>query len=99
MSILCQRPKRALFISTKGKELTDVTLIIEGVNALNGLFSFLRSVVESRTGRWKFSVNARNGLFSFLRCNNWVEYASATDKCQRPKRALFISTGQFFTSL
>ena len=62
------------------------------VNALNGLFSFLRSVVESRTGRWKFSVNALNGLFSFLRCNNWVEYASATEKCQRPKRALFIST-------
>ena len=36
---VCQRPKRAFFISTMGQE--SIQKIGKGVNALNGLSSFL----------------------------------------------------------
>ena len=38
-NMLCQRPKRASFISTKMKKEKDIKKL--GVNALNGLLSFL----------------------------------------------------------
>ena len=37
---MCQRPERAYFISTEEKNMS--TLYTMGVNALNGLTSFLR---------------------------------------------------------
>ena len=63
---------------------------MRGVNALNGLTSFLpgccrRNCAESS------GVNALNGLTSFLRIYNDTIY-DFTIGCQRPERAYFIST-------
>ena len=61
------------------------------VNALNGLFSFLRLSSSCLTSWAIPSVNALNGLFSFLPLVTLPFYSIAY-VCQRPKRALFIST-------
>ena len=60
---MCQRPKRALFISTA--HCAIYYIINYGVNALNGLSSFLLEKVEEKERENK-SVNALNGLSSFL---------------------------------
>ena len=87
---MCQRPKRASFISTDCFQL-EMQLCILSVNALNGLLSFLP---------WKasifylviVSVNALNGLLSFLLASPILEEGQKLVMCQRPKRASFIST-------
>ena len=86
---LCQRPKRALFISTERK--THLQKNFLGVNALNRLSSFLQSITGTGYSGLLESVNALNGLSSFLRtvARNSNRHS---DRCQRPKRALFIST-------
>ena len=62
---MCQRPKRALFISTeKQKEIEKE--IKQGVNALNGLSSFLLGALMCAYVTL-VCVNALNGLSSFLR--------------------------------
>ena len=73
-------------IETRRKESSTM----RGVNALNGLTSFLpgccrRNCAESS------GVNALNGLTSFLRIYNDTIY-DFTIGCQRPERAYFIST-------
>ena len=61
--ILCQRPKRAFFISTESKVYLR-SVFMSGVNALNGLSSFLRR--KGKIWAIKMCVNALNGLSSFL---------------------------------
>ena len=109
----CQRPKRALSISTVLLQ-KSCQWKMKCVNALNGLFPFLRewivelniskNCVNALNGlfpflRWKdvwvlilfICVNALNGLFPFLRF--WRNYSCIVPgMCQRPKRALSIST-------
>ena len=89
--LLCQRPKRALFIST-AKQFMESFNDNQCVNALNGLSSFLHSF-RGRNFCLLQCVNALNGLSSFLPKEVTREYATLA-VCQRPKRALFISTQQ-----
>ena len=87
---MCQRPKRALFISTYAKEKERKRHEMPCVNALNGLSSFLR--LKKWTQYYLHScVNALNGLSSFLQRLAFIE-KNHPELCQRPKRALFIST-------
>ena len=85
---MCQRPKRAFIISTKGCK--KWLALIPRVNALNGLLSFLQFFQEGSIMRTS-GVNALNGLLSFLpgvpMKSNYLFL-----KCQRPKRAFIIST-------
>ncbi len=91
-------------------------MIMCGVNALNGLFPFLRTPIKNIKTHRKKGVNALNGLFPFLhpmKKTNWTMTAAGvnalnglfpflptrtylrdrySDMCQRPKRALSIST-------
>ena len=61
---MCQRPKRALSISTCPVGQAEKGVIM-CVNALNGLFPFLQtSWIKYPTE--EFCVNALNGLFPFL---------------------------------
>ena len=64
---VCQRPKRALFIST----------YIGG---------------RKHDNKRRNCVNALNGLSSFLQNRKGGVYYDNKRVCQRPKRALFIST-------
>ena len=63
---MCQRPKRALFISTVEFEIT-VPKLLFCVNALNGLSSFLQKSLTKIQKKQRNGVNALNGLSSFLR--------------------------------
>ena len=67
------------------------------VNALNGLFSFLREQGYYDPDFPKGCVNALNGLFSFLQD---IPSAMPLTRgvCQRPERAFFISTAPNTTS-
>ena len=75
------------------QKMNDIAYAIYdyGVNALNGLSSFLpnnkRKLEDKKNG-----VNALNGLSSFLPYGTRAEYPLHAKRCQRPKRALFIST-------
>ena len=60
------------------------------VNALNGLTSFLRGWLL-KYYFWEKCVNALNGLTSFLQ-KEWRTVIRYIVRCQRPKRAYFIST-------
>ena len=63
---MCQRPERAFFISTDFD--AEVAVMLIGVNALNGLSSFLHKTNCLRLNfKNKKGVNALNGLSSFLR--------------------------------
>ena len=61
------------------------------VNALNGLLSFLPYLM-SITPLLEVCVNALNGLLSFLLETAVKKMREQNEKCQRPKRASFIST-------
>ena len=60
-----------------------------GVNALNGLLSFLPYKKFFSEEKVK-GVNALNGLLSFLQQKKCLR--CLVNMCQRPKRASFIST-------
>ena len=62
---MCQRPERAFFISTGAWTMGGPWK--KGVNALNGLFSFLPLQQLKLDAGIPKGVNALNGLFSFLR--------------------------------
>ena len=84
---MCQRPKRAFFISTRQSGCIEA---LKSANALNGLSSFLL-YLHSKYRRNLLCVNALNGLSSFLpsKAPDCMLYLAL---CQRPKRAFFIST-------
>ena len=87
----CQRPKRAFFISTL-INLSKREGRIDGVNALNGLSSFLLVLTFIFGQVYVRCVNALNGLSSFLQTGERVKRMATDTVCQRPKRAFFIST-------
>ena len=64
--------------------------LIKGVNALNGLSSFLL-LLKFLSTQELLCVNALNGLSSFL-LEKISILATILMVCQRPKRAFFIST-------
>ena len=85
----CQRPKRAYFIST---ENTDARIWQKGgVNALNGLTSFLRvwAAPYGYLGYW--CQRPKRAYFISTDSEDYSEFIRQTG-CQRPKRAYFIST-------
>ena len=87
---VCQRPKRAFFISTL--ELQNIVFPKWScVNALNGLSSFLQERTQmAQTINW---VCQRPKRAFFISTEEVVEEPSGRKKmCQRPKRAFFIST-------
>ena len=88
-NMLCQRPKRASFISTL-ELLATINVLTISVNALNGLLSFLPTCVRV-ISRPTSCVNALNGLLSFLQLVAVIT-PKVAGRCQRPKRASFIST-------
>ena len=62
-----------------------------GVNALNGLTSFLHSSPPWSDNSYNKCVNALNGLTSFLH-GRLADFLLSISVCQRPERAYFIST-------
>ena len=62
-----------------------------GVNALNGLLSFLQGNIKA-DGSEYIGVNALNGLLSFLLDRTTEISLALLNRCQRPKRAFIIST-------
>ena len=95
---MCQRPKRAFFISTQTKVLSaeeDVNC----VNALNGLSSFLRDGYDLMSDIVLFLCQRPKRAF-FISTNKCVktEYGKSI-WCQRPKRAFFISTATLALTL
>ena len=93
MPVLCQRPKRASFISTG---------IAVGAAAVSWLCqrpkraSFISTATEDISKEENQEcVNALNGLLSFLQFKGgFLMFKNKT--CQRPKRASFISTKRNF---
>ena len=71
---MCQRPKRASFISTQASP-KDEWDDCKCVNALNGLLSFLPRRVPTVILRRQKSVNALNGLLSFLLLHFFTVFA------------------------
>ena len=67
-----------------------------GVNALNGLSSFLQKVIWREINGRLGCVNTLNGLSSFLLKEGYLNTRTAL-VCQRPKRAFFISTTTLWT--
>ena len=67
-----------------------------GVNALNGLLSFLPTKKSCSFAGASVCVNALNGLLSFLLRKEDLKMG-LVKKCQRPKRAFIISTEHKFT--
>ena len=88
--MVCQRPERALFISTimsKKKRSLE-----EGVNALNGLFSFLHIAETIRRTLDKNLCQRPERALFISTVKNVLKKALEMLVCQRPERALFIST-------
>ena len=67
----------------------------KGVNALNGLISFLLGELPAQPGSATKCVNALNGLISFLLGDRQHSTNGAGSLCQCPKRANFISTHKY----
>ena len=87
---MCQRPKRAYFISTRDGRLC-LSLLYSRVNALNGLTSFLRGntmlkkLIGIRCQRPKRAYFISTVVLVVI-------FIVGVVGCQRPKRAYFIST-------
>ena len=89
---LCQRPKRAFFISTPYMEFL-MGNESECVNALNGLSSFLLfSLAELMQSLLVCQRPKRAFFISTLKKTDEME--KRIKGCQRPKRAFFISTDE-----
>ena len=85
----CQRPKRASFISTFNRDFLASNN--RGVNALNGLLSFLHTRPISKTFRRNKCQRPKRASFISTDAGKGVKKMK-NNKCQRPKRASFIST-------
>ena len=90
--IVCQRPKRALFISTLINIIMCVFCTEMCQRPKRALF--ISTSLKKKGGNFNVTigVNALNGLFSFLQKVSVTFEPNSTSQCQRPKRALFIST-------
>ena len=98
---LCQRPKRASFISTRN-HLRKLRMAPECVNALNGLLSFL--LMNNEELKTLEEGCQRPKRASFISTVDIHDRMKSLTRCQRPKRASFISTiyydyGKFYISL
>ena len=86
----CQRPERAYFISTEAR--ANELLREYGVNALNGLTSFLPT--NSAESNLLAEVCQRPERAYFISTLGLIQHIYETIMCQRPERAYFISTWQ-----
>ena len=89
------RPKRALFISTQKGNRRQLPEVERCVNALSGLFSFLQSFqIHKEEGICYVStpLAGSSHFYDLIDCHK----SMPIKECQRPKRALFISTFLFF---
>ena len=87
---MCQCPRRALLISTQ--ILTLGMTSKSCVNALGGLFSFLRPDKATPQGMRRHVSMPSAGSSHFYDAVEGTEDSSA-ERCQCPRRALLISTG------
>ena len=85
--MMCQRPKRAYFISTKTKAFAAQ---LSCVNALNGLTSFLPEKRKVTEREYKMCQRPKRAYFISTEMNSL--FLKFKGVCQRPKRAYFIST-------
>ena len=87
---MCQRPERAYFISTEEKNMS--TLYTMGVNALNGLTSFLPKSLDALTPAIARCQRPERALLHFYADERRMGRLQERKRCQRPERAYFIST-------
>ena len=87
---MCQRPKRAFFISTL-TPITDISCFRDVCQRPKRAFFISTDQKFTRSLKTSLCVNALNGLSSFLQIKEATAITHA-GVCQRPKRAFFIST-------
>ena len=75
---MCQRPKRASFISTIWNFLR-VLKLIQGVNALNGLLSFLRRVRCKKSRKKEMCQRPKRA--SFISTRTWIRRKTSMLMC------------------
>ena len=88
---MCQRPKRAFFISTKGRK-NPFLLLEKCQRPKRAFFISTIALALSAASHILACVNALNGLSSFLLLVILLGAGLTWVMCQRPKRAFFIST-------
>ena len=86
----CQRPERAYFISTEAR--ANELLREYGVNALNGLTSFLPTNSAESNLLAEVCQRPERAYFISTTPGDSSAGSNILAPCQRPERAYFIST-------